>query len=79
MLSKVLRESWSESQLVMVYDSNATRDWLAVPMPTLRSGHSVFLSLSPLYQSLLSGIILIDVHSFDCIFIYFRALTQNQQ
>ena len=29
-----------------------TRDWWAVPTPTLRSGHSAFLS--PLYQSLLS-------------------------
>ena len=101
MLSKVLYES----QL---------RDWWAVPTPTLRSGHSAFLSL--LYQSLLSetekkitkflkeevekyedllrrtfpgeifplsgflssGIILIDVHCLDCIFIYFRKLTQNQ-
>ena len=106
MLSKVLYESQLESQL---------RDWWAVPTPTLRSGHSAFLSL--LYQSLLSetekkiakkflkeevekyedllrrtfpgeifplsgflstGIILIDVHCLDCIFIYFRKLTQNQ-
>ena len=116
-ISKTSENTLNLSMLSKVlYESRSERDWWAVPTPTLRSGHSAFLSL--LYQSLLSetekkiakkflkeevekyedllrrtfpgeifplsgflssGIILIDVHCLDCIFIYFRKLTQNQQ
>ena len=77
-ISKTSENTLNLSMLSKVlYESRSERDWWAVPTPTLRSGH--FLSLCPLFQSLLSGIILVYLHSFDCIFIYFRTLTQNQQ